>query len=139
MRLGSPPFVLGGQDVRRAPAGIQGVDVRNNDITDGLFRAADVPQVGDVSRIIRGFQLLPGEELATHDNIRPDLAATTLSCTGGITGDTSGTVAERDQPGDSQDEVDAERNQSNNAPAHIVMYLQKHASANLKMQTGKSC
>src|SRR5260370_36493172 len=111
MRLGSPPFLLGGQDFRRAPPGIQGVDVRNNDITDGLFRAADVPQVGDVSRIIRGFHLLPGEELATHDNIRPDLAATTLSCTGGITGGTSGTIAGRDEPGASQDESAAARNQ----------------------------
>src|SRR5262249_41694215 len=61
--IGAPPLLVGGNHFGRATARIERVDIRNDDVADGLFRAADVAEVGDIRWVIWGFDLLPSEKL----------------------------------------------------------------------------
>ena len=73
VRFRAPPLLLGQDNFRGALPGVEGVDVRNDKVADGLLGTADGVQVVNVSGIIGGFDFLPGEKLPADNQIGPDL------------------------------------------------------------------
>ena len=69
VRFGPPPLLLRGDDLRRAPAGEELVDVGDDDVSNRGFRATDGPEVGDVGRVIGGLDFLPREILPANDHV----------------------------------------------------------------------
>src|ERR1043166_8373504 len=58
----APPLLLGRDQLGRPPAREQRIHVGDNNVPHRLLRAADVPQIGDVSRVVGGFHFTPREE-----------------------------------------------------------------------------
>ncbi len=75
IRRSEPPLMLRPYDqwIGRALAGVERVDVGDDDVANGLLGTTDVAEVGDVRAIVAGFKFLPGEKLPADDHICFDL------------------------------------------------------------------
>ena len=115
-------MLIGGEDLHGATAGEERVHVGNDDVADGLFRAADLAQVLDVSRVVVGFDFLPGKELPADDDCSLDLH--TVGRTGQNRGARERRLAARrePQPARCENQVPAERQTEEQTPAHSGIY-----------------
>src|ERR1035437_757959 len=128
VRLAAPPLLLRCGQLSGPSPREELVHVRNDDVVNRLLRAADAAQVGDVSGIIGGFDLLPGEELPAQNEIGLNLIGRRLFER--HSGNVGGPPGRGTKPRGGQYDIDAERHQSNYPPAHMSIYPQIAATAN---------
>ena len=113
--LGAPPLLIRHHQLGRAPPRVQRVDVGNDDVVNGLVRAANFPEVRDVSGVIVGLDLLPRKELAADDHVR---------FYQGSRGAVGNCAAPRPlpvrgaKPPDGQRNIRGQREHNNESPAH---------------------
>ena len=95
-----------------------------------IRRTPDLAEIGDVSREVCGLDLLPGEILPAHDDIRLRRHRGRVGQGRGGVRQASRLLAGGRPPRGGQNNIDAERNQGNDAPAHTTIYPQFGATAN---------
>ena len=62
--LGSPPLLVGRYNFQSTSSGVNSINIRDDDIADGLLRTTNVAQIGNISGVIVRFDFSPGKKLA---------------------------------------------------------------------------
>ena len=136
IRIGrrTPPFLGGVWHFLQFFVGVQLVDIGDDDVADGLLRAADFAEAGDVNGIIRRFNLAPRKKLLADDELG--------SRVGGVRrigwGDDDGwwsAVRERNKHR-REHHIDDHRDNEQQAPSHKRTLMHRHNSANAKGAEG---